>query len=284
MITTVDAASSADVAGHYDELDGFFRDLWGEHLHHGLWETGAETVGVAVERLVDRVAECLGISEDDHVCDVGCGYGATARYLARTYDARVTGVTLSAVQQAFATERAGGDDRVRILLENWETNSFDDDSFDGLVSIECVSHVENKSVFFEQVARVLRGGSHGVVIAWLAAENPTRWQRSSLLEPICRECRLPGMGTESDYAEMIESAGLELVRFDDLSRQVRKTWRICARRVLWGLCTRPSYWRFLWLRKSTHSVFLFSVYRILAAYYLGAMRYGLFVLEKPAAA
>ena len=29
-----------DVARHYDQLDRFYRELWGEHVHHGFWATG----------------------------------------------------------------------------------------------------------------------------------------------------------------------------------------------------------------------------------------------------
>jgi hypothetical protein len=31
------------VGGHYDELDAFYRYIWGEHLLHGLWTSGKET-------------------------------------------------------------------------------------------------------------------------------------------------------------------------------------------------------------------------------------------------
>ena len=34
---------SSAVAGHYDELDHFYRDVWGDHVHHGLWRRGSET-------------------------------------------------------------------------------------------------------------------------------------------------------------------------------------------------------------------------------------------------
>jgi hypothetical protein len=28
---------------HYDELSPFYKDVWGIHIHHGYWNTGAET-------------------------------------------------------------------------------------------------------------------------------------------------------------------------------------------------------------------------------------------------
>jgi len=34
------------VADHYDELDPVYRRVWGEHVHHGLWATGRETLAV----------------------------------------------------------------------------------------------------------------------------------------------------------------------------------------------------------------------------------------------
>ncbi len=47
--------SIAAVATHYDELDSFYREIWGEHVHHGYWATGRESAGQAVEALVDRL-------------------------------------------------------------------------------------------------------------------------------------------------------------------------------------------------------------------------------------
>ena len=71
-----------------------------------------------------------------------------------------------------------------------------------------------------------------VVCAWLAAEDPTSVHRRHLLEPICREGRLPGMGTEADYRKWFSDANLEIGFFEDLSARVRKTWSICLVRVL----------------------------------------------------
>jgi tocopherol O-methyltransferase len=61
---------------HYDELDAFYRELWGDHVHHGLWRTGREPAAVAVVQLVDLVAERLGLRAGERVVDIGA---ATAR-------------------------------------------------------------------------------------------------------------------------------------------------------------------------------------------------------------
>ena len=52
MICSSSPVSTEDVADHYDELDPFYREIWGEHVHHGLWESGKETIEEAVVNLV----------------------------------------------------------------------------------------------------------------------------------------------------------------------------------------------------------------------------------------
>ncbi|MFX8891546.1 hypothetical protein ABTN09_21320, partial [Acinetobacter baumannii] len=74
--------STASVALHNDELDAYYREIWGEHVHHGYWKTGRETPVQAVNALVDLLEEQLDLTAGRQVCDLGCGYGATARRLA----------------------------------------------------------------------------------------------------------------------------------------------------------------------------------------------------------
>jgi tocopherol O-methyltransferase len=95
--------SSAAVADHYDELDEFYRDVWGDHVHHGLWLRGTESHKEATLQLVRHVAERAHIGRDTRVCDIGCGYGATARMLAADYGARGIGGA-----RGLAAQSAGG--------------------------------------------------------------------------------------------------------------------------------------------------------------------------------
>jgi tocopherol O-methyltransferase len=66
------------VAEHDDELDPFYRDIWGEHIHHGFWVTGRETPEQAMVAIVKHVAGKLWLQAEQSICDVGCGYGASA--------------------------------------------------------------------------------------------------------------------------------------------------------------------------------------------------------------
>jgi tocopherol O-methyltransferase len=281
MITSRKTVTPRDVAGHYDDLDRFYREICGEHLHHGFWVDGVRTQTEAAEKMIDLVAGHLHAEAGDHVGDVGCGYGGTSRYLAEQHQLKMTGITVSRVQYDYAVERSLDRDNPRYLLENWEENSLAANSLDGIVSIECLAHVPDKQKFFDQVDRVLKPGKRAVVLAWLAKDAPRRWEHRHLLEPICREGRLPSMGSEQDYAGHLRDAGLKLIEFRDLTRQVQKSLTVGTRQVYWNVCTRPSYWNFLWQRKSSHAVYLFSLIRMIIAYRTGAFRYGMYVAEKP---
>jgi tocopherol O-methyltransferase len=281
VIVPKSKTSVADVAGHYNDLDRFYREVWGEHVHHGLWTTGRETPEQAVTALSHLIAREADISAGDRICDIGCGYGATARLLAAEYGAIVTGVTVSEAQYNYAVAQTRGHDNPAFQVRNWEENNFDPSSFDQVISIECVSHVPNKKKYFSEVQRVLRPGGRAVIAAWLTSEQPGPWRVRHLLEPICREGRLPSMGSASEYKSIIAGAGLELISCKSLSRHVRKTWTICGRRVMSSLVTRPDYREYLFQRPTENWIFFVTLWRILLAYYIGAMDYGLFVLRKP---
>lgn len=273
--------SSPDVALHYDELDAFYRDIWGEHVHHGLWLSGKEPVEVAVRQLVDIVAAEANIQPGSTVCDVGAGYGGTACHLVKDYGAQVTALTISKTQHDYAVAHHGHRNNPRFVLGNWLENDLPDASFDVVTAIESASHMENKERFFAEAFRVLRPGGRLVFCAWLAGEHPEPWQVRHLLEPICEEGRLPSLGTASEYCTWLERTGLSLDAFEDLSSRVQRTWPVCLRRAFHRLLTRPQYARYLLDPRSQNRLFAVTMLRLWCGYRTGAFRYGLFKAHKP---
>jgi tocopherol O-methyltransferase len=272
--------TAADVAGHYDELDEAYRTIWGEHVHHGYWRTGRETPEQATEALVALVADRLALAPDQKVVDIGCGYGAGAAWLAAHHDVAVTGFTLSEAQWRVAAARPGP---LHFHRRDWLDNGLAAAGFDRAFAIESSEHMADKALFFAEAARVLKPGGRLVVCAWLARTGAGRFQVRHLLEPICREGRLPGMGTREDYEALAAGAGLRLLGYDDIGRQVRRTWSICARRTLRRLVTDRAFRRFALARTTRNRSFLLSLPRLMLALRTGAMRYGMFVWEKPTA-
>jgi tocopherol O-methyltransferase len=269
------------VADHYQELDRLYREIWGEHVHHGLWRTGRETPLEAVEQLVDFVAAEAGIQPGDRVCDIGSGYGAGARYMVRMFAAKVTALTIVPAQQAYAESVAPGTDNPRYLLRDWLHNDLPDAAFDAAYAIESTEHMEDKARAFAEAYRVMKPGGRLAICAWIAKEEARAWERRHLLEPICREGRLPGMGTETDYRQLLTAAGFAVERVADITNEVRDTWTICLRRAGSRFFSDRAARSFLFSEASRNRVFLLTMARIWAAYRTGAMRYLVFRAHKP---
>jgi tocopherol O-methyltransferase len=275
------AQDSAAVAAHYDDLDVFYRDIWGEHVHHGFWAAGTEPRDIAVEALVDLLAARLHLKGGDVVCDIGCGYGGSAAYLAARYGAHMTGLTISAAQAAQARLRQTGAGSLNFLQTDWLNNNLPAQTFDRAYSIESSEHMPDKQKFFDEAFRTLKPGGRLAICAWLAAESPRPWEIRHLLEPICREGRLPSMGTETDYHAMAAQSGFLAANATDISRQVAKTWTICARRLAGKLFTDSRYIKTLLDSSKPNRIFALTLFRLIAAYRTGAMRYCLLAYDKP---
>jgi tocopherol O-methyltransferase len=279
VISSRQTISRDEVASHYDELDHFYRDVWGEHVHHGLWVRGDESRETAVLQLVDLVASELQLAIGMRVCDIGCGYGATARVLAGR-GAEVSGITLSPQQFAVAQQLNGTAVNPQFHVGDWLENGFASESFDAAYAIESSEHMPDKARFFAEAHRVIRSGRKLVICAWLAAEHPSRRAERWLLEPICREGRMPHLGSATEYQSLGEAAGFGLQRFQDVTRLVERTWPAIVRRLVVKLATEPRYIRFLFDRHAHNRVFALTILRIWIAYRTKAMRYGIFTFVK----
>lgn len=276
MIVPDISQDAVAVADHYDDLDPIYRSVWGDHVHHGLWTAGSETPSEAVEALVDTVGDRLGLMPGQACVDIGCGYGSTARRLAMIRGVRVTGFTLSAEQADYAAAHSAPG--VDIRARDWLANNLSGSSADAAWAIESSEHMVDKPRFFAEAHRVLSPGGRFVVCAWLAETDPSRWKVRHLLEPICREGRLPSMGTREEYEEMATTAGFAVTGYEDVSRRVARTWPICAGRLLKALLVDPGTRRLALGARNRGAIL--SIPRLILAYRTGAMHYGIFTLTK----
>jgi len=113
------------------------------------------------------LAEHLELKPDDHVLEIGCGWGGFAEFAAREYGARVTGITISDEQLVYARarmEKAGLADRVEIRRQDYRDV---EGQFDKVASIEMFEAVGEKywPAYFGKIADVLKpGGKAGLQI------------------------------------------------------------------------------------------------------------------------
>jgi cyclopropane-fatty-acyl-phospholipid synthase len=107
---------------------------------------------------LERICAGLELGPDDHLLEIGGGWGGLAIHAASEYGCRVTTTTISDVQHAYAGERvreAGLGDRVTLLRTDYRDLA---GSYDKLVSIEMIEAVgwQYFTTFFRKCTSLLR--------------------------------------------------------------------------------------------------------------------------------
>ena len=155
---TVDT-SRRNIAEHYD-LGNTFYQLWldpGMTYSSARFESASQSLEEAQSGKYEALCRKLKLKSTDHVLEIGCGWGGFAVHAAKNHGCRITGVTISEAQAAYARQRIGEEclqDRIEIRIQDYRHIS---GSYDKIVSIEMLEAVGDKyhSSFFAKCAEVL---------------------------------------------------------------------------------------------------------------------------------
>jgi tocopherol O-methyltransferase len=274
------APATADVAHHYDEMDDVYRQVWSEHAHHGLWRSWRDPLEVALDAVVDVAADAAAVTEGSRVVDIGSGYGATGRRLARQRGAHVTSYTISAKQHAYAVAADAGDDRLHQELCDWLESGLPAGSQDALIAVESIGHMPQTEALAE-CRRVLRPGGRLVILDLLAGDHVKPWQEGPLLRSMEVESHLVPLVTEADFRRRLEDAGFVVDEVRDLTRQVRSTWPRAVARLLRRLPTDAGVRKVMFSDDYDNQGFLLSILRMTVGYRVGAVRFALVAAHLP---
>jgi cyclopropane-fatty-acyl-phospholipid synthase len=151
--------SERDVHAHYDLGNPFF-ELWlDESMTYScaLFESAESTLAEAQQAKYRSLAEATRIGPDDHVLEIGSGWGGFALHLARERGCRVTSATISREQHALAGRRvreAGLADRVEIVYSDYRKLQ---GSYSRIVSVEMIEAIGHRQLgtFFAAIDRLL---------------------------------------------------------------------------------------------------------------------------------
>jgi len=169
------ARSRRNIAYHYDLGNDLFALMLDETMTYScaVFERAGVTLAEAQCAKFERLCSALRLGAEDHVLEIGCGWGGFARHVAETRGCRVTGLTISHEQATVARARTRGLP-VEILEQDYRTV---DGRFTKVVSIEMIEAIgaDQFGTFFATVDRVLAPGGRAAVQSILVPEQ--RWER-----------------------------------------------------------------------------------------------------------
>jgi cyclopropane-fatty-acyl-phospholipid synthase len=176
---------------------------------------------------LDRLCDLLALSPDDHLLEIGCGWGGMAIHAARTRGCRVTAITVSRAQHQLARARvaaAGLADRVDIQYRDYREL---DGTYDKIVSIEMLEAVgyDYLPQYFAIAAGLLRPGGRFALQSitmpeprFEAYRHRVDWMQTYIFPGSL----IPSLGT---IARAAAPAGFRIDRGDDIGLSYVPTLR-----------------------------------------------------------
>jgi cyclopropane-fatty-acyl-phospholipid synthase len=232
--------SRKNVHAHYD-LGNRFYEAW---LDPSMTYSSARFAGenqpleAAQRQKYASLARGMDLQAGHSVLEIGCGWGGFAEFAAREVGAKVTAITISEAQHAYASERmarAGLGERVDIKLIDYRDVA---GSFDRVASIEMFEAVGERywPAYFDKVHSVLRpGGQAGLQIITIRDDLFVDYRRRP---DFIQKYIFPGgmLPSEAALKAVVERARLSWTQVERFGHDYARTLHQWADRFLerWG--------------------------------------------------
>jgi cyclopropane-fatty-acyl-phospholipid synthase len=159
--------SKRNILAHYD-LGNEFYSAWLDPTmtySSAIFAAKEQSLQDAQLEKYRSIARNLQLKPGQHVLEIGSGWGGFAEVAAKEFGARVTSITISDAQHAYATQRmknAGLSDQVEIVMRDYRDLS---GQFDAVASIEMFEAVgeEYWPTYFSKIADVLKPGGRAAL-------------------------------------------------------------------------------------------------------------------------
>ena len=175
--------SKRNIHAHYDLGNAFYSRWLDTSMTYSAarFARPGEPLPLAQERKYRTLAQTMDLRADHHVLEIGCGWGGFAEFAARDVGAKVTAITISEAQYAFAKERIfkeGLTEKADIQLIDYRDVQ---GRFDRVASIEMFEAVGERywPTYFDKVRDSLNpGGQAGLQIITIRDELFDHYKRT----------------------------------------------------------------------------------------------------------
>lgn len=222
--------SRRDIAAHYDLGNELFGRMLDPTMMYScaLFERPGMTLEEASVAKLERVCARLELAPDDHVLEIGTGWGGFAVHAAGTRGCRVTTTTISAEQHAYATARvrqAGLQDRVTVLRRDYRDLQ---GRYDKLVCIEMIEAVGWQQIgrFFARCSDLLT--PHGAMLLQAITIDDRAYEVEKASRSFIKEYVFPGgclPSLEVIFRHVARRTDLQAVGLEDITSSYVETLR-----------------------------------------------------------
>ena len=203
------AGSRRNIQAHYDLSNDFFRLFLDRNMMYSCacYETEDSSLEAAQSRKLDTICRKLRLGPEDHVLEIGTGWGGFAEHAAKHYGCRVTTTTISRQQYEYAQARFDSipeRERIELFQEDYRNLR---GQYDKIVSIEMFEAVglAHYDDFFRACDRLLRP------------------EGSMLMQTITiNEQAFPAYRRSSDWIQKYIFPGAELASVSEILRSLAR--------------------------------------------------------------
>lgn len=183
-----------NIAAHYDLGNSFYQQFLDREMLYSsaLYREAEMTLEQAQQAKMHRLCKQLDLQPEDHLLEIGTGWGAFAEFAAREYGCRVTTTTISQAQYDYAHQRiqqAGLEERVTLLFEDYRELR---GQYDKLVSVEMIEAVGKRflPLFIQRCQQLLK--PKGKMVLQAITITDQRYQQYSARVDFIQRYIFPG--------------------------------------------------------------------------------------------
>jgi cyclopropane-fatty-acyl-phospholipid synthase len=154
------AGSARNIAAHYDIGNDLYELMLDETMAYscGIYPRSDSSLRDAQTAKFDAVCQKLALTPQDHLLEIGTGWGGLAIHAVRHYGCRVTTTTISREQFSYTAaliKKLQLNDRITLLMQDYRDLS---GQFDKLVSIEMIEAVGQRhlNTYAKTCSRLLK--------------------------------------------------------------------------------------------------------------------------------
>ena len=217
-----------NILAHYDLGDELYQTFLDPKMQYSsaIFDEESNSLEEAQVNKLTRICDQLKLSEDDHLLEVGSGWGGLAIFAAENYGCQVTTTTISDNQYRYAKNKidaAGLSNKINLLSDDYRLLQ---GKFEKVVSVEMIEAVGKKylSGYFQKLNDLLKPGGLLMLQAITIADQ--RLKSYSSNEDFIQKHIFPGGFLPSVYLIskiLADSTELVMRDFRDIGLDYSKT-------------------------------------------------------------